>query len=573
MTLTIAEVARAVGKSDNYVRQHIRRKHLVVQKESRRVFVALDEAARWASDRRLPFTPPARAAAMTGEQEGRTARMTVLIFTTPDSGDSKHRNLFTLLRHRRRESLGPWTTVSDGTWAHADPGHGLRLYSLDASLDHCNSLIERILNSGTLTIDGIDVVYTLGPVPRCHWAYRDPGRISDASVSSPFSRHSAEITEYWSFDKNAGNSWQEVIDALSDKSPRPPFSRLGFPLHQRSDRLGNLMIAGALDAVTCELDAHHDQTLRLDVQGDKLDAGLYRATVWASQSEDVVLRREVLVTSTPILIKLSSDVDRIGFSVYRTEDGQCVDHMQVHLIVSISGRMNILDQPAIIIKDRQARPIQTVTPAATTIGFSVGDDNSSADLNSQIRREWLDRQFQERERRARKDGNLVRFAPTESDHAARHFISLLNIHSDDRMPIYIADPYFMVHSARDEVARLLRQIFAATIHHPLRILCGLITDEHTPPWWSTYPHIITKHVSVRAFRREVDRSGCSNCYLPGFHDRYLITPECETLFTHSFNGWHKDGVTFSRNAYGVYRAEAEKLWSMGIDDVQVKEIS
>ena len=51
----------------------------------------------------------------------------------------------------------------------------------------------------------------------------------------------------------------------------------------------------------------------------------------------------------------------------------------------------------------------------------------------------------------------------------------------------------------------------------------------------------------------------------GFHDRYLITPERETVITHSFNGWHEAGVTFIGLPYGVYRAEAEQLWSMKLE--------
>ena len=48
MNFTISELALAVEKSETYVRQHIHRKHLSAQKEGRNVFVALDEAARWA---------------------------------------------------------------------------------------------------------------------------------------------------------------------------------------------------------------------------------------------------------------------------------------------------------------------------------------------------------------------------------------------------------------------------------------------------------------------------------------------------------------------------------------------
>ena len=561
MTLTITELAQAVGKSDNYVRQHIRRKHLIVQRRGRSVSVALDEAARWARDRRLPFTPPVHAVALTGSSKRRTARMTVL---TALRDDSKARNnMFTLIRHRREDSLGPWATGSGGAWVHTDLRTGLRLYTLDASSEHCNCLIEQILNCGTLTIDGIEILYALEPVPRCHWAYRDH-RSTDASVCSPFSSHSAEITEYWSFDKSLRNLWTEVGRALPGKPPGQ-INRLGFPLDQRSDRIGNLMIANALDAFTCEL-THRYQTLKLDVQGDRLLSTHYRAVVWASHSEDTVLRREVPAKSTSI--KLASDVDHIGFSIYRTEDGQCVDHMESHLIKSISARMHFADQPTITIQGRRKRTIQEVTPSGTMSTISVDDEQISPDFDKRIRCEWLGRQLRDRDNRARKDG-LVRFRYTESEAAISHFIGLLNAHSDNGTPIYLADPYFMADSMRDEVRRrLLIQVFAVTRNHQLRILCGQFNDDYRPPWWSAYP-IPTTHVRTRAFLDKDNR--------PVFHDRYLITSECETLITNSLNGWHKDGVTFSRNSYEVYHAEAENLWSMDIEssgaELRVKEIS
>ena len=63
---------------------------------------------------------------------------------------------------------------------------------------------------------------------------------------------------------------------------------------------------------------------------------------------------------------------------------------------------------------------------------------------------------------------------------------------------------------------------------------------------------------------------------PAFHDRYLITPAGETLITNSVNGWESDGVTFDSHPYGVYRAEAEKFWSLNAggngNDILVEEV-
>ena len=72
------------------------------------------------------------------------------------------------------------------------------------------------------------------------------------------------------------------------------------------------------------------------------------------------------------------------------------------------------------------------------------------------------------------------------------------------------------------------------------------------------PKALTNHVTVRAFLQRSDPPK------PGFHDRYLITPEREILITNSFNGWLKHGVAFASLPYGVYRAEANQLWAMDV---------
>ena len=75
------------------------------------------------------------------------------------------------------------------------------------------------------------------------------------------------------------------------------------------------------------------------------------------------------------------------------------------------------------------------------------------------------------------------------------------------------------------------------------------------------PGQIRKHISVRSFLKQGTEK-------PGFHDRYLITPERELIITNSVSGWAKEGVTFASVDYGVYRAEAEYLWSMKLDSAK-----
>lgn len=558
MKLTIAELARAVDKSETYVRQHIHRKHLNARKDGRNVSVTLDEAVRWARERGLSFAPPARALATTDAMKGRTARMTVLAWHAEGTPSC---NLFTFIRHRRRDALGPWASEPDETWASEDIGHGLRLFSFDASFERCQALIDHILDSGTLEIDGLAIHYTLQPVPRRHWAYRDRSPDPDASVLSPFSKHSAEIIEYWSFAVEPRECWLKVLDLLSSDSPSR-LVRLGFPLDRRPDRVGNLMIAGAEDAIACNLVSRRDRTLRFQVDANELLPGAYRAVVWASHSRDEVLRREVAVTVGQTVIELASEVDHIGFEIYRTVDGQCIDLMDVFLIMDVGIRMEV-SGPTLDIQDRRGRSIHQVKSSDVSM-VEIQSDDDRAELDKEIRRLWLDRQIREREAEACREGNFVRFRPEELEQAVRYFIRLLRRDAHQKEPIYLADPYFTTPLEGTKGLQLYLDLFAATTGRPLRILCAQRKNDDAPLWWSSYPKHLMTHVRVRSFVEHDEHRSGSGEHKPGFHDRYLITPEREILITNSFNGWRKHGVTFASHPYGVYRAEAEQLWSMEV---------
>ena len=568
VNLTIAELARAVDKSETYVRQHVHRKHLTTRRDGRKVSVALEEASRWARERGLSLDVPARTSVATGTMRDRAARMTVLVWDAPGA---QARNLFTLMRHRRQDALGPWTSEPDETWSARDLGHELRLFSFDGSIERCQAWVDRILDSGTLAIDDFEIRYAVAPIARRHWAYRDDRPVADASMRSPFSRHSAEIVEYWSFMAESRQHWLTILDSLEGK-PLAGLSRLGFPLDRRADRIGNLMIAGADDALTCDLEWHRNRTLRFRADASEPLPGGYRATVWASHSGDDVLRREIPVAAGRTAIKVASDVDHIGFAVHRNADGQCVDLMEAFLIKQVSIRMEIKSGPTQTLRDRQGRWSHEVESRGRIATFEIDADHDGAELDNGIRRQWLDRQLHEREVAARRQDNLQRFEPQKFDEAVRHFIHLLRRDADQAGPIYLADPYFMYRLKDDAGARLYLDMFAATTGRPLRILCATHPNDETPPWWSSYPDHLTSHVRVRSFERERGQSKGR-----GFHDRYLITPRREIVITHSINGWDKDGVTFACIPYGVYRVEAERLWAIEVEstteELFVREIS
>jgi len=573
MHLTIQELARAVGKSENYVRQHVNRKHLTVQRAGRRVSVASDEAARWARERGLPFNLHTNAWPSTAAMETRTARMTVL---TQHRGGERFLNLLTVIRHRRQEALGPWSDEPGETWAREELGNGLRLYSMDASFAHCRGLVDYILEFATLSIDGVDIDYDLEPITRCHRAFRDESGLADAPLRSPFSSHSAEIIEYWSLAPEARRHWLDVLDSRHGPTPLL-FSRLGFPLDRLTDRVGNLLIAGAEDAISCDLSARQDRTLILQVEGEKLSPGEYRATVWASHSGNEMLRREIPVTQGQTEIELSSDVDRIGFAIFRTVDGQCIDLMEAYLLKQIGGQIKIDSGPTLQFQDRRGRLVHEVSLASPTSSIDLNIDFDNAEFDNKIRQEWLARRLREQEAAARREGNFERFGPDAFEDAVQYFLGLLRRDADQKTPIYLADPYFKTrlkdYSGTDlSLKRLYIDMFAATAGAPLRILCAKKWHDRKapPPWWAALPGQITDHVSLRAFlSRDGNRSG--------FHDRYLITPKREIIITHSLRGWHMDGVTFASLPYDVYRAEAERLWSINpgsaTADLLVREIA
>ena len=113
MSFTISDLALAIGKDENYVRQHIRRNNLAVRRDGRRVFVEEAEAVRWAKEKGLPLSQAIRTPELDGEVSKRAARMTVLALQASNGTST---NMFTLIRHRDHKSLGPWAENENLSW-------------------------------------------------------------------------------------------------------------------------------------------------------------------------------------------------------------------------------------------------------------------------------------------------------------------------------------------------------------------------------------------------------------------------------------------------------------------------
>ena len=513
-----------------------------------------------------------------GVNEDRTARVSVLAW---HSKDGEVRNLLTHIRHRRADGMGPWAERPDHLWRTAElpvseavEAGEIQIHRIDCSLSYCRELVEGILDKSTITIGNIGVHYALEQPPRVHWAYRihmNPSYYPDEhSVISPFNRHSAKVTEFWSFEPEPRDYWRRVCESYTPRQFQDALSSLAFRLDQRLDRVGNLMISGAEDEVDCELENNRSHLMLSVTPGDGTDLpeNSYCATVWAGDSDDNLVQQHLEITERHTVVDVDSKLDQIGFALYRHRDGQCIDRLESPLTRGISINMNISGGQTLVLHDPRRGTTNTVSVGGARSVISVGGENSPA-LDSAIRRETLARKSWQRDRIARSQRNLGRFGPDQMEQAIDFFLNLLahSGHSDG--PIYFAEPYFMQRNFDDTNERMYSSMFATTQGQQLEILCG---QRNTHTWLSKYPAILTNHVAIRSFTSK-DGQGEDR---PAFHDRYLVMPDKEIIITHSINGWHDQGVTFATLPYGVYRAEAEELWSLNLgqnsNGVYVQEV-
>ena len=501
--------------------------------------------------------------ALDRENENRTARMSVL---ARHKKDGKADNLFTHIRHRRTDSLGPWAGEPDGVWRTTTfpsndvvrPGE-IKLHLVEAPLTYCIELVKDILDKKAIVVGGSQIFYVLEQLARCHSAYRNYMEMDDHPASSPFTKHSAKVTEFWSLEPVPREYWRGACESYT--TPRQLEHALGglaFRLDQRLDRVGNLMISAAEDDIDCKLEKTRTH-LRLSVNtadGTDLPENAYFATVWANDSEDALVHQHLEIIERHTIISVDSALDQIGFALYRRRDGQCIDRWEAPLIREINIGMNLSAGQTLAIQDTR-RGTTNIVSIGDAKSFTRVENGNSDALDSAVRREMLGRISWQQDRNARSQGNLGRFEPDKTEQAIDFFLSLLADSGYSGGPVYLADPYFMQRNFDDTNERVYSSMFSATRGQQLRILCG---QRNTDNWLSKYLSTLTGHVEVRSVTNK-DGKGQDR---PAFHDRYLITPEKEIIITHSINGWHDQGVTFATLPYGVYRAEAEELWSLNM---------
>ena len=555
MKITATELAKAVGKPESYVRQHIYRGHLDHVKEGRNVFVTTESATLWAKDRGLKLNLPVQVFSSVDTVPIRTARTAVLAWH-PANGDAI--NLFTHVRHRREDALGPWASTVASTWdterlpIDLDGFEGeFQLHVIDEPFDECESRIASIVDEGVLRVRHQTVTYALENSPNRHWAYRDLRGQQGRGITSPFSQHSAEIVEYWSFSKDVSDIWENVTENHQSQIG-PLLKKLRFELARLSDRSGNLVISSAFDSVECDLSAHRTGALTLSVQDLEMTPNKYTADIWAYRGDDVVLRRIIPVDDVETEIECHSDIDRIGFALSRNADGQCIDSMDVYLMSEINIAMHFSAGPTVDVRDRSNAKIATLSPFDHRSSLKIDADKNDLGIGPQIRGATLSRRAKERERTAKEQRDLARFGPGKFDDAVEYFIGILYSNTFSEDPIYLADRYFMSSwNVADQRALYLR-VFNATKGRELRVLS---TQQPTKTWWTGPFRLFANDVSIRTCLTSDGN--------PAFHDRFLVTNEKEILITNSFSGWRSGGVTFASAPFQVYRSEAERLWQAG----------
>ena len=374
-------------------------------------------------------------------------------------------------------------------------------------------------------------------------------------MRSPFTNHSARIAEYWSLENQLNDRWYELLED-PPTALNPLLERLRFRLDRYPDRVGNVVVADALDALTCSLSACWDDTLRFSTVSKMPWPNPLRATIWARDCQNDVIRLEVPVTEGSRVIPVSSDVDEIGFSIYDTSDGQCLDKMACYLIKDVVVNLSIDAGTTLDLRDKGPRKVRHSHASSSNSQLRIDPGKHENGLDASIRQRFLRRRSHQREDAARRERRLARFGPDDFAAATDYFIERLTSYEDPQQPIYIGEPYFMKAGTKSDILDFYLRILSATSSRPLNVLCGFVDEPTRQPWWTSLPGLMTRHLRVRSYSVP-NREGGNY-----FHDRYVITPDREISVTNSFNGWKRSGVTFIQNAFGVYRTEAEYLWAL-----------
>ncbi|MDE2699153.1 MAG: hypothetical protein OXI23_09805 [Gemmatimonadota bacterium] len=107
---------------------------------------------------------------------------------------------------------------------------------------------------------------------------------------------------------------------------------------------------------------------------------------------------------------MESDIDHIGFAVYWTADGECIDCYEVYLCKESIVNSEMLGQ-TLVFKDRRGHTYAEVTRSdfIEISSENLTENNETRALDNKIRQKWLDFSRYESEILACHNDNFVRF--------------------------------------------------------------------------------------------------------------------------------------------------------------------
>ena len=549
--LSVAEVARLVGRSPAFVRQHVRRGHLRVEREGRRVLVRRGEVLRWVRERDLA---PVEGVKVELDHSGpaapsqRMARVRILAVRV----DGVWQNLLTTVRQRGGSAAGVPAHLPH------DFGDEVSVIGGDLALVDAQELVQRAL-TGALAIGNEVIEYGLG-FRQQHFAGRGESskELVEEAMSSPFADHSSKVDEHWSESAPSG----PVVDRVLERF-EPWGGRFGMNLARYDDRRGNLLVFDAIDEISADFGAEGGAVrVRADF-GPGADPEGYVAALSLYLGDDIVVREMFSLHGRSLLKRYDTDWDACHLRVFRNRDGRCVDDLANHMLREISLRTQIAE-PDLSLRDRRGKEFRRLK--RSTHGFDsslqLGPEHEAA------RSRQLARRARNLKTKAEKDGWLLRCEPDERDRARSHLVRLVGEAARGAELVYVADPYFFRAGFQDEFMRdLFLDLVEAASGASLRILHGLEAEGTRS--WGSLPKALTNRVDARSVRR---LRGSDGDVRSGFHDRFVASRSAEFLFTHSINGWHTDGVTFVRlPGGGVYHSIAEELWNRPANEAWLVE--
>lgn len=550
-TLTIAELARASGKTENNIRQNIFRKLLKSTKRGNVVEISRKEAERWAKKKKITLQFSPEESEKIDLLNERSVRIHVLAGLAPNS---RWINIVTAVKQRRLAELA---TSSWEVLAETDD-KGLQLLKWDCKESEANSWIEKAAAGAAETILGTEIHFNVGSsakhyfCPRIHDDDKAP-----APQVSPFANASATAVEFM-----AGDDLPTAVSQKLNEIPADWFKKIGLSIAEYFDHAGSLIVYTATDDVRGQVSVMSKKALKFSVRTSaNIILKDYFVTLLAWRRDELVFDRAFDLTQPSHHLSGNADIDRWKYQIFHKPSGRLVDEDEATLILSIQGTIQALG-PSVELRDANNKPFGHVQTTALTSQFGVGENSDRAASL------YHHRLSQQRYEKSKSRGELFRLDSEEA--ALEQIAKILKSFSAADGPIYWADPYFFsspkdgkfVSNWTTSLRKHFLKVVQAAQGLNLRIICGHDTTVGDDPFDLIGYGSLMNTVEVCCVRKKNSRGDFENA----FHDRWITNKSREYLLTHSLNGIQGDGLTIVKLPFHVYFADSEYLWSIPASD-------